>query len=624
MKKIFFLAVATLFATSLAYSQACTDNNGLPLGSVAAPCDNPGPVSTNFFAFEVWRGDQYTWTNLKANGNYVFDICQGTGGTAWTASFTIVDPGGNVIATGTDIGSICQISFTAPVDGDYDMYIIEAGVCPPAILTAAGVDNGVPRLTYNGGASCDPPVTTCESGTNDGVTDSEVCPDETTTASFSGITIPNSPTLGAIAVEFTPVDPANPTGVTVAITLGSSAPGGLASYEFGNDPEGILAANLLPAFEGDFNVKLVSTSDASVSVFDEANRCDSTDAVVVTFLAAGTGGCTGLACQVGSVANGDQTVCPGEDVTLALTGENITDDPALTVFWIFIDTAATADTVFFVPFAPTGPSTYNFTGDLNGALAAAELPTLPPAGYLGFAGVFDSTAPDGAGGLGAFCGFSDPATDFFLTILDGSDPSCEPACESPYPAVDNASLSVAQNPVNGAITFSWTPIPGQIGCQVNAVIGSLGNPVTQTSIIVGGQNASSFTAPGSALVPFNFNTINFRVRCGCSQTPLIAGPYSDFISIFNNLPLKSNISASSRTLTETNPYSIKFRKGSEQLLDLPRYVGVVDIDAPTPGPVSRDFAANVRTDRNVFDVYPNPSNGAINATYNSDAEGIIN
>jgi hypothetical protein len=97
-----------------------------------------------------------------------------------------------------------------------------------------------------------------------------------------------------------------------------------------------------------------------------------------------------------------------------------------------------------------------------------------------------------------------------------------PACENPYPQVDQASLN-ASVLANGKLRFEWEPIEGQIGCQINIVIGT--GP-QQVSKIVGGANASSFTAPANQLVPFT--TYNYRVRCGCSQNPTIVGPFTDF------------------------------------------------------------------------------------------------
>ncbi|MCH2214295.1 MAG: T9SS type A sorting domain-containing protein [Flavobacteriales bacterium] len=99
-------------------------------------------------------------------------------------------------------------------------------------------------------------------------------------------------------------------------------------------------------------------------------------------------------------------------------------------------------------------------------------------------------------------------------------------CENPYPEVDFASLGASVLP-NGKLEFTWDPIEGQIGCQINIIVG---DGPQQASIIRPGANASNFIAPVNQLVPFT--TYNFRVRCGCSQNPLIAGAYTAFQSVF--------------------------------------------------------------------------------------------
>jgi len=126
-----------------------------------------------------------------------------------------------------------------------------------------------------------------------------------------------------------------------------------------------------------------------------------------------------------------------------------------------------------------------------------------------------------------------PVDDTYLwddiqMAVDGPAP-----CENPYPQVDFASLNAQVLP-SGALEFSWDPIDGQIGCQINIVVGA--GP-QQASIIRGGANASNFVAGAGQLVPFT--TYNFRVRCGCSQSPLIAGAFTDFQSVLYIPPSNS-------------------------------------------------------------------------------------
>jgi len=755
MKKIFSLCAVAVLSAFTAFSQCTT--GGTLFGTIAAPCDPSGPASVNIAGFEVWRGDLYEATDLQAGASYSFDICQGTGGTAWNASLTVVDPNGTVVASGLDAGSLCEISFVATVAGTYQFFVNEVGECPGV---SQSIDNGVPRINYFSGGSCAPlvttcvagtvgaapatlcpadeflytvntltiptlgdlsvrfdpisggtggtgaafnlgitglvpgtaddtlnvlldnladfadgvtffpleglwtltteitsdgatvcassasivvdfltladasctPVTTCEAGiTNSLGTATSLCPGVSTTAIVNGTVVPNSPTTGEAGIDLTPVPGSGSGGLGGNFVLtGFTANDFATGIVLDDDLSGVLSTNGFPPLRGQWEIEPYVYADNA----DPFTKCDSAATFVIEFNGAGINGCPGTACQVGSIANGDQTVCPGDDTVLGLTGELISDLPELTVFYIFVDTAET-DSVFFVPFLPTGPATYNFTGDLNATLAGAGLPVIPPGTYFGFAGVFDALAD---GGAGAFCGFSDPANDFLYTVLDGSDPVCNPIpdCSLPYPQVQNASAT--QN-ANGSITYAWDPIPGQIGCQVNVVVGDLSSPVAQTSIIIGGPGASSFTAGASALSDFPFQTINFRVRCGCQQNPtVIAGQFTDFSSVFN---IVSSVAKSDAPTVEneivrvkdqliiTKSASTKANKVNQhQLMTssglelVPSYVGPIDVDAPKPT-ITREFGTQSRV-KDSFELYPNPTNGLVNVNYAANAEGVVN
>lgn len=619
MKKFFLLMLAIAFSASSAFSQACETFNDGPYinfnSQGGAPCSDPAPATNAITAFEIWKAESYLMAGVQAGATYEFSACTGIGGTAWDIDYTIVAPSGAIDAFGLDAGSICAITWTATEDGEYTIIINEAGNC--GATTGLTVDNGFPQITYLGGGSCPDPVTACEAGTLDAASiPEEVCPLVPFTYSSTGVSIPNSPVAGEYAIDFDPVPGSGAGGPFAdgAFVLTLAAPAAGAEGEDVNvSIDNVLTtAGGAPAMTGEWTLTgRVVTAGVS---------CDSVPPVTVDFLLDGAPGCDPPpVCEAGSVANGDQTVCPGDDVTLSLTGEDFSDAANIILVWLFIDTA-TAD-VFVFPLAPTGPETYNFTGDLNAELAAAELDVLPPGDYLGFAGVFDTTLPDGGG----YCDFTEEASDFFLTILDGADPTCnpEPECALPYPAVDDASLSAVQN-ANGSITFSWEGIPGQIGCQVNAVVGDLAAPTAQTSLIVGGPGASSFTAGVGALAPFPFATINFRVRCGCQQNPsVIAGPYSSFVSVFNLPPalVEGNQGISEKTLVSERTNEGTLASARADVLNLPKYAGMVANSLPGMTEVSR---ATVTTERNSFDLYPNPSNGAINVTYASSVEGMVN
>lgn len=100
--------------------------------------------------------------------------------------------------------------------------------------------------------------------------------------------------------------------------------------------------------------------------------------------------------------------------------------------------------------------------------------------------------------------------------------TCEDNCSDPFPAVDEASLSTAFTA--SAVATSWDPVPGQIGCQIQL---RLAGGAILGAQIVPGTGTSGFNIPGSVLSPGT--DYEWRVRCGCSQTPIIAGPFSSWV-----------------------------------------------------------------------------------------------
>jgi len=94
-------------------------------------------------------------------------------------------------------------------------------------------------------------------------------------------------------------------------------------------------------------------------------------------------------------------------------------------------------------------------------------------------------------------------------------------CEDPFPAISEESLSTIQ--FSNVFSTGWDPVPGQIGCQIQV---RLAGGSILGARIVGGANASGFNIPFNALQPGT--DYEWRVRCGCSQTPLIAGPFSSW------------------------------------------------------------------------------------------------
>jgi hypothetical protein len=186
-----------------------------------------------------------------------------------------------------------------------------------------------------------------------------------------------------------------------------------------------------------------------------------------------------------------------------------------------------------------------------------------------------------------------PGGEVFTISLD-----CESGCVDPYPAVDEASLGSTVLP-NGSLRFEWDPIPGQIGCQINIVVGTGPQQVTKTVL---GATASSFTAPVDQLVPFT--TYNFRVRCGCSQSPRIIGPYTDYGQAFY---FPSAI---------TEEMGIGYSDTPLSQVDDDDQWSNTSLNADVVGDL---FA--MKTSESWVRVAPNPAQDNVNLSYNSLSEG---
>jgi len=99
--------------------------------------------------------------------------------------------------------------------------------------------------------------------------------------------------------------------------------------------------------------------------------------------------------------------------------------------------------------------------------------------------------------------------------------ACESNCEAPFPAVDDASLSSEFN--GTTIVLSWDPVPGSTVCQIQARPEGAPYSAREQAKVFGDE-------PGSiALPPASLDystTYEWRVRCGCSVQPPVAGPWS--------------------------------------------------------------------------------------------------
>lgn len=617
MKKYFLLGAAAVLSAFTASSQCTT--GGTLFGGVTAPCSVSPPVAVNIAAFEVWRGDLYEIDAVKIGGSYTVDICQsalpGGGGSAWNASLTIVAPSGAVMASGLDGGSICELSFTATEAGTHSIFINEVGECPGV---SQSVDNGSPRVTYTGGATCDPPVTVCEAGTLDATaTAASICPGDATDFTVTGISVPNTPTQGGVGVEFTPVLGSGTGGNEVGFVITGYDANDFGPYVFDNDVNGILSANLLPPLAGQWILEpYIYPNDADVFT-----KCDSTSSVTVDFLTFSDPGCQPVtACDAGVLdqAGIDNELCPQETTDYSITGFTLPNSPVPGEYVLeFIPVPGSGSGG---PFGTEPDPSFVLTLNAPAGSENQDVTIVLDNELLNSTGIAQPALEGEWNIRGAvFAGSVTPCDSVPAVVINfktsAEFPCGGPApCENPFPAVDDASLAVVQNP-NGSITFSWDPILGQIGCQVNAVVGPPGPSVNQ---IVGGAGASSFTANAGQLTPFT--TYSFRVRCGCQQSPTIAGPFSSFVSIFYGVtPLIVNntdlAKASKNHFAST---------GGKQLALSGSIEDAIPTNVNSNGGMTGVISKAATKTSTSFSVFPNPSTGAVSLDYEASVEGLIN
>lgn len=125
--------------------------------------------------------------------------------------------------------------------------------------------------------------------------------------------------------------------------------------------------------------------------------------------------------------------------------------------------------------------------------------------------------------------------------------TCIPNCFVPFPAVEEASLMTTIT--DDIVVASWNSIEGQIGCQVQ--LREFGTSDIHTRLVLG-EEASSTSVERSF---FESDTqYEWRVRCGCSQAPIVAGPWSSIQTFW--IPAGSTISSSPNPTTGTS--SVRF------------------------------------------------------------------
>ncbi|MBR9920707.1 MAG: T9SS type A sorting domain-containing protein [Bacteroidetes bacterium] len=271
MKKFNFsfllLAAGLFFGTSQDLNAQCedwlnpspetgwTDFDGMFGG---APCDDGSGCAFNeITGFEVFAAEAYSVSNFIAGGSYTFSMCNGTGGTAWVAEFTIIAPSGAVDAFGAGDGDGCSITWTATEDGTYLIVINEAGACGGGDNTATS--NGFPALTCNSGAPCEPLV--CDSGVMTTTGAETLCgTDATVVLSTDGTE--EIPGTGGFGWLFNPG--ADGTGALEGQFILS---GTTAMEEYNSDLNGVLSTNSFPLLSGTWSIR-AATYENSADAFN--------------------------------------------------------------------------------------------------------------------------------------------------------------------------------------------------------------------------------------------------------------------------------------------------------------------------------------------------------------------
>lgn len=104
--------------------------------------------------------------------------------------------------------------------------------------------------------------------------------------------------------------------------------------------------------------------------------------------------------------------------------------------------------------------------------------------------------------------------DTLRVALNGTSTNCDPSF-----APDGLSTSISPSQVN----FSWNEVPGTVACELEG--GVAGGPTAKLRF---GVPPHSINVPASKFLPST--TYNWRIRCACSTSPVVATPYSALAS----------------------------------------------------------------------------------------------
>lgn len=150
MKKITLLMAAFLFAVGM--SAQCVDYVDGPyidFNSMFGGAPSPNGAAVEITAFEIWKSEAYLMDNIIAGESYTFSGCNGPSAGSWGLDFAVGPYDGTsglttVDAFGLDVGSTCELTFTASASGTYLIIINEDGNCG----IAGQVDNGYPKMAW--------------------------------------------------------------------------------------------------------------------------------------------------------------------------------------------------------------------------------------------------------------------------------------------------------------------------------------------------------------------------------------------------------------------------------------------------------------------------------------------
>ncbi|MEZ4915850.1 MAG: T9SS type A sorting domain-containing protein [Chitinophagales bacterium] len=272
---------------------------------------------------------------------------------------------------------------------------------------------------------------------------------------------------------------------TLAVTMGTSYTG---------DLNADLAANSIPPLQLGTYTVIGYTTDNTAAICDVTGT-----AFTLNVLASSDPACSGTACDAGDVLStlDGQTFdyCPGTSVDLITDGTEVIPTGELYA-WVFINATDTAIIM-------AGP---NYSGDINAFLVANSQPPIPYGTYLVY-GIVSS------GGQTLVC--DETPGDFYINVLQSSDPACAPPCSIDAITVGTQSAcNPTTNTYTQDITFTYSNAPTgtiNVNGQTFAVTSS---PQTIT--------LSNLSANGSAVSINAFFTNN--TSCSFTQSNAFTAP----------------------------------------------------------------------------------------------------